>query len=176
MRLSIRERLQLARQLTDGFRLRVEMLNSTKSATVEFVFAPEERDVYRYRPTLRGLAPLGAKPGCGRLPTHAKAVALLRSAGSKTRTASYKHLAPMGRRRNNVSTLASVASSAGSHNLWVEPPGSASPSPGAITLSACFAARWGLRPPATLGQLFRLKPRATASAVQSSGAKPNQPA
>jgi hypothetical protein len=30
---------------------------------VEFVFAPEERDVYSYERTRKDLAPLGAKPG-----------------------------------------------------------------------------------------------------------------
>jgi len=33
------------------------------SATVEFVFAPEECDVYSYEQTPKDLAPLGAKPG-----------------------------------------------------------------------------------------------------------------
>jgi hypothetical protein len=33
------------------------------SATVEFVFAPEELDVYSYEYTLKDLAPLGAKLG-----------------------------------------------------------------------------------------------------------------
>jgi hypothetical protein len=37
------------------------------SATVEFVFAPEERDVYSYERTPKDLAPLGAKPGSGTL-------------------------------------------------------------------------------------------------------------
>src|SRR2546429_7521516 len=35
------------------------------SATVEFVVAPEERDVYSYERTPKNLAPLGAKPGSG---------------------------------------------------------------------------------------------------------------
>ncbi len=35
------------------------------SATVEFVFAPEERDVYSYERTPKYLAPLGAKSGSG---------------------------------------------------------------------------------------------------------------
>src|SRR5436190_12822526 len=35
------------------------------SATVEFVVAPEERDVYSYERTPKDLAPLGAKPGSG---------------------------------------------------------------------------------------------------------------
>src|SRR5436309_14715137 len=35
------------------------------SATVEFAFAPEERDVYSYERTPKDLAPLGAKPGGG---------------------------------------------------------------------------------------------------------------
>ena len=35
------------------------------SAIVEFVFAPEERDVYSYERTPKDLAPLGAKPGTG---------------------------------------------------------------------------------------------------------------
>jgi hypothetical protein len=35
------------------------------SATVEFVFAPEERDVYSYEHTPKDLAPLGAKLGSG---------------------------------------------------------------------------------------------------------------
>jgi hypothetical protein len=33
------------------------------SATVEFVFAPEERNIYSYERPPRDLAPLGAKPG-----------------------------------------------------------------------------------------------------------------
>jgi hypothetical protein len=33
--------------------------------TVEFVFAPEERDVYSYERTPKDLAPLGAKPSSG---------------------------------------------------------------------------------------------------------------
>jgi hypothetical protein len=63
---------------------------------VEFVFVPEERDVYSYRPTPKDLTPLGAKFGSGRLPTQAKAVALLRSFADQKRTAGYKHLAPNG--------------------------------------------------------------------------------
>jgi hypothetical protein len=35
------------------------------SATVEFVLAPEERDVYSYERTSKVFAPLGAKPGSG---------------------------------------------------------------------------------------------------------------
>src|SRR5204862_3722166 len=35
------------------------------SATVEFAFAPEERNVYSYERTPKDLAPLGAKPGGG---------------------------------------------------------------------------------------------------------------
>lgn len=48
------------------------------SATVELVFAPEERDVYSHERRLKDLAPLGAKPGQRNL-AQPKAVALLRS-------------------------------------------------------------------------------------------------
>ncbi|MFN2514232.1 MAG: hypothetical protein ABR568_22820 [Pyrinomonadaceae bacterium] len=36
-------------------------------ATVEFVFAPEERDVYSYERAPEDLAPLGAKPAAEQL-------------------------------------------------------------------------------------------------------------
>ena len=64
------------------------------SATVEFVFAPEERDVYSYECTRKDLAPLGAKPGSGTIGEQAKAIALLRSFGVKKGSPGYKHLAP----------------------------------------------------------------------------------
>jgi len=71
-------------------------------ATVEFVFAPEERDVYSYERTPKDLAPPGAKSGTGTFALAQNAIALLRSFGVKIRTVSYKHLAPMGRTANNV--------------------------------------------------------------------------
>jgi len=48
------------------------LLNSTTSATVEFAFAPEERDVYSYGRTRKDFAPLGAKPGRGNFAEAAK--------------------------------------------------------------------------------------------------------
>jgi hypothetical protein len=50
----------------------------------------------------QGSRSLGAKTGCERLPMQLNAVALLRSAGTKKRTAGYKHLAPNGAKSNNV--------------------------------------------------------------------------
>jgi hypothetical protein len=47
------------------------------SATVEFVFAPEERDVYSYEYTLKDLAPLGAKLGSVTFAEAGKSIALL---------------------------------------------------------------------------------------------------
>src|SRR5688500_16418196 len=70
----------------------------TTSATVEFVFAPEERDVYSYEHTFIDLAPSGAKPGSGTLAREVKAIALLLSFGGEKRPPGYKHLAPLGRR------------------------------------------------------------------------------
>ena len=68
------------------------------SAIVEFVFAPEERDVYSYERTPKDLAPLGAKPPAAEpLPRQVKAIALLRSFGVKKNPLGYKHLAPLGR-------------------------------------------------------------------------------
>jgi hypothetical protein len=64
---------------------------------VEFVFAPEERDVYSYECTRKELAPLGAKPSAECLARQAKAIALLRSFGVNKGPLGYKHLAPMGR-------------------------------------------------------------------------------
>jgi hypothetical protein len=43
-------------QINSRLALRVD-----SCATVAFVFAPEERDVYSYERTLNNLAPLGAK-------------------------------------------------------------------------------------------------------------------
>ena len=65
------------------------------SATVELVFAPEERDVYSHERRLKDLAPLGAKPGSGT----SRSQKQLRSCGAKIkqRSADYKHLAPTGR-------------------------------------------------------------------------------
>src|SRR5947207_10745021 len=42
------------------------------SATVEFVFAPAERDVYSHERTPKDIAPLGAKPGSGTFARQAK--------------------------------------------------------------------------------------------------------
>jgi len=53
-------------------------------------------------PHPKDLAPLGAKFGSGRLPTPAKAVALLRSLGIGKKTAGYKHLAQNGAKLNDV--------------------------------------------------------------------------
>jgi hypothetical protein len=50
---------------------------------VEFVFAPEERDVYSTSAHPKVLAPLGAKPGSGTIAEAAKAIALLQSFGVK---------------------------------------------------------------------------------------------
>ena len=63
---------------------------------VEFVFAPEERDVYSYERTPKDLAPLGAKPGSRTFAEAGKAIALLRSPGVKRGPPGYKHLAPSG--------------------------------------------------------------------------------
>jgi hypothetical protein len=75
----------------------IEMVDSSYKSTVEFVFAPAERDVYRYRPTPKDLAPLGAKFGSGRLPAQAKAVGLLRSSGSEKGPLAINILPRMGR-------------------------------------------------------------------------------
>jgi len=48
-------------------------------------------------PRPKDLAPLGAKPPAEPSPTQAKAIALLRSFGSKEEPPGYKHLAPLGR-------------------------------------------------------------------------------
>ena len=53
-----------------------------RSATVELVFAPDERDVYSYERVPNGLAPLGAKPA-----TDEESMALLRSFESKEKPA-----------------------------------------------------------------------------------------
>jgi hypothetical protein len=74
-------------------------VNSTYKATVEFVFAPEERDVYSYERPPKDLAPLRAKQnlrgsrqsGCA--PTELQ---------SKQRPLGYKHLAPLGGSTNNI--------------------------------------------------------------------------
>jgi hypothetical protein len=42
------------------------------SATAEFAFAPEERDVYSYEFTRKDLAPLGAEPSSGTIDEQAK--------------------------------------------------------------------------------------------------------
>ena len=65
--------------------------------TVEFVFAPEERDVYSYERAPKDLAPLGAKCGSGTFAGQAKAIALLRSFDVRKGAPGYKHLAPLGR-------------------------------------------------------------------------------
>jgi hypothetical protein len=63
---------------------------------LEFVFAPEERDVYSYERAPKDLAPLGAKPGSGTFAGAGKtdcAPPELRSKGPP----GYRHLAPLGR-------------------------------------------------------------------------------
>jgi len=45
------------------FQLPIANREFNTSATVEFVFAPAERDVYNYQRTPKDLAPLGAQPG-----------------------------------------------------------------------------------------------------------------
>jgi hypothetical protein len=49
--------------------------------TVEFVFAPEEQDVYSYECPLKDLAPSGAKLGSVTFAGACKAIALLGSSG-----------------------------------------------------------------------------------------------
>src|SRR6266550_2003069 len=67
------------------------------SATVEFVVAPEERDVYSYERTPKGLAPLGAKPGSGTFTGAGNSDCAPWSFGVKKRPPGYKHFAPLGR-------------------------------------------------------------------------------
>src|SRR6266850_3340740 len=81
-----------------GSELRLNKANSTYKCNVELVFAPEERDVYSYRPTRKDLAPLRAKSGSGRLPMQVKAVALLRSEESKKGSRTINISPLMGRR------------------------------------------------------------------------------
>jgi hypothetical protein len=45
-------------------------------ATLEFVFAPKERDVYNYERPRRDLAPVGAKPGSVTIATTGKSESL----------------------------------------------------------------------------------------------------
>lgn len=68
----------------------------------DFVFAPEERDVYSYSPTPKDLAPLGARPGGEIFAEPGKEVALPRSVGSIKSLPGYKHLAPPGRSANET--------------------------------------------------------------------------
>jgi hypothetical protein len=49
------------------------------TATVNFVFAQEERDTYSHESTRKDLAPLGAKPGVGTIGDQGKR---LRSSGA----------------------------------------------------------------------------------------------
>jgi hypothetical protein len=72
------------------------------SATLEFVFAPGERDVYRYGRPRKDLAPVGAKPGSGTTATQGKSGCAPTELRSKERTAGYKHLALWGEAANNV--------------------------------------------------------------------------
>jgi hypothetical protein len=73
------------------------------SATVEFFFAPEERDVYSYEHTPKDLAPEERNPASRTLAGQAKAIALLRSFGVKKGPPGYKHLAPLGRSNKQCS-------------------------------------------------------------------------
>ena len=59
----------------------------TTNATVEFVFGPEERDVYSYEHPPRDLAPLGAKPGTGTIADAGKGGCAPTERRSKERTA-----------------------------------------------------------------------------------------
>ena len=66
------------------------------SATGEFVFAPEERDVYSYGHAQESRSVRSAtrqRNLCQRQP---EAIALLRSFGAQKGPLSYKHLAPIG--------------------------------------------------------------------------------
>jgi len=54
-----------------------------QSATVKFVFAPDERDVCSYSAFAKDPTPLGAKPGTGVIGDQAKAIALLQTFGVK---------------------------------------------------------------------------------------------
>src|SRR6266566_5278562 len=67
----------------------------------EIGFAPEEQNVYSYDAHAKIFAPFGAKLGCP-ASADARTVALLRSWEIKERTASYKHLAPNGAKRQTM--------------------------------------------------------------------------
>jgi len=68
---------------------------------LKFVFAPEERDVYRKQPPFKNLAPLGAK-SIGRQSIGEKPKTL-RSAGAPVERAasSYSHLRPYRAKESN---------------------------------------------------------------------------
>jgi hypothetical protein len=69
-------------------------VNQLTSATAEFVFAPEERDVYCYERTLKDLDPVGAKLGSVNF-ARAEAIGSY-VVRSNEKPLGYKHLAPLG--------------------------------------------------------------------------------
>lgn len=78
------------------------MVNSTYSATGEFVFAPESEMFIATSIRPKTLAPLGAKPANARIANAHKGYCAPSELRNKQRLPCYKHLAPLGEAINNV--------------------------------------------------------------------------
>src|SRR5712692_940323 len=94
-------RLQPAkRELREKKKARRQLVNSNYSCNSEFVFAPEERDVYSYERGRQDLAPSGSETRqrnlCRGRQDRLRSL-YLRSFGVKEGPPGYRHLAPPGR-------------------------------------------------------------------------------
>jgi hypothetical protein len=76
------------------------MMNSTTSKTVEFVFAPEERDVYSYERTIK-IRSFRSEIGTGKIAAAGKGDCAPAELEEGKGSPGSKHLAPMGRSDHN---------------------------------------------------------------------------